>query len=61
MRCCCAFDASRSKDLVFLGLVCRSEHVYLLRTKPNYEKKVRPESVAQDLLTFALGHVTQHL
>lgn len=43
-HCLCSNDA----DLVFLGLVCRSEHVYLLRTKPNYEKKVRPESVAQD-------------
>lgn len=36
------------EDLVFLGLVCQSEHVYLLRTKPNYEKKVRPESVGQE-------------
>ena len=26
---------------MFLGLVCESEHVYLLRTKPNYEKRVR--------------------
>ncbi|CAJ1336159.1 unnamed protein product [Effrenium voratum] len=38
-HCLCSNDA----DLVFLGLVCRSEHVYLLRTKPNYEKRVRPE------------------
>ena len=32
------------KDLVFLGLVCESEHVYLLRTKPNYEKRVRTDT-----------------
>lgn len=43
-HCLCSNDA----DLVFLGLVCRSEHVYLLRTKPNYEKRLRPDSVAQD-------------
>ncbi|CAE7569800.1 RAT1 [Symbiodinium natans] len=35
-HCLCSNDA----DLVFLGLVCESEHVYLLRTKPNYEKRV---------------------
>ncbi|CAK8990402.1 unnamed protein product [Durusdinium trenchii] len=43
-HCLCSNDA----DLVLLGLVCRSEHVYLLRTKPNYEKRVRPDSAAQD-------------
>ncbi|CAE7726055.1 XRN2 [Symbiodinium sp. CCMP2592] len=39
-HCLCSNDA----DLVFLGLVCESEHVYLLRTKPNYEKRVRTDT-----------------
>ncbi|CAE7793557.1 XRN2, partial [Symbiodinium sp. CCMP2456] len=39
-HCLCSNDA----DLVFLGLVCESEHVYLLRTKPNYEKRVRTDA-----------------
>ncbi|CAE7233734.1 RAT1, partial [Symbiodinium necroappetens] len=46
-HCLCSNDA----DLVFLGLVCESEHVYLLRTKPNYEKRVRtgPSQEAADV------------
>jgi len=37
---------SNDADLVFLGLVSSSEHVYLLRTKPNYEKRARADSEA---------------